>query len=127
VSTSYNPEVQPFPTDWLAIDESERSQLVVNSHVGLMGRGKRAKAHAAMHVVVENQLALGVEATVRAIERLGLEGLSRHESIHAIASVLAEYMFNISRLPPGTDPQALQFELNQSMDRLDAKSWFAKS
>ena len=40
------------------------------------------KLHAVLHVVIENQIALGDE----------IPGLDRHEAIHCIASVLAEFI-----------------------------------
>ncbi len=126
MSASYNPQIQPVSAEWLSLDESDRSLLVLNSHVGLMGRGQRAKAHAAMHVLVENQLALGFEPTVQAVERLQLEGLSRHDSVHAVALVVAEHIFNVARLPAGADAEALQSELTQNVERLTAKSWLAE-
>lgn len=51
------------------------------------------KVHAVMHVIIENQVALGDELPVRrAIERLMGEGLDRHEAVHAVGSVLAAHM-----------------------------------
>lgn len=54
--------------------------------------------HAAFHVVVENQIALGDELPVKArLAELLREGLDRHEAIHAIGSVLAEHMWRMTR------------------------------
>lgn len=50
--------------------------------------------HALMHVIIENQNALGGKTPVAAtIRRLLHEGLDRHDAIHAIASVLVNFMF----------------------------------
>ena len=45
------------------------------------------------HAIVENQIALGEETPAKATaERLMSEGISRHEAIHAIGSVLSGVM-----------------------------------
>jgi hypothetical protein len=47
------------------------------------------KLHAVMHVIIENQVALGDEVPAqRTLRRLMAEGLDRHQGIHAISSVL---------------------------------------
>jgi hypothetical protein len=50
------------------------------------------KAHAVFHVIVENQIAENLESALRAIVRLRVEGLDRHDAIHAVASVLFEHV-----------------------------------
>jgi hypothetical protein len=47
-----------------------------------------AQLHAVIHVVVENQLALGEEVVVETLARLQREGLGRHDGVHAIGSFL---------------------------------------
>jgi hypothetical protein len=51
-----------------------------------------ARLHAALHVVVENQVAEGYPAVVRALERLAGQGLVRHAALHAIGNVVALQM-----------------------------------
>ena len=54
--------------------------------------------HALMHGIVENQLAARDPAEVATtLERLMVAGLSRHEAIHAIASVVAEALFKVAK------------------------------
>jgi hypothetical protein len=60
------------------------------------------RIHAVIHVVVENQIALGEEVVIEAVERLQREGLTRHETIHAIGMVLAEHLFDV--LKTGGEP-----------------------
>jgi len=48
-------------------------------------RGARIKlpnvtAHASLHAIVENQIALNLDPVVRAMHRLGKEGLTRHDA-----------------------------------------------
>lgn len=82
-----------------------------------------AKIHAAVHVVVENQLALGdeVPAVQRAARRLMEEGLDRHDAIHAIANVLTDLMFDLfsgnSTYTDLNEPYAA------GLDRLTAQKW----
>ena len=50
----------------------------------------RPRLHAAVHAVVETQLASGAPPeTRRALERLLAGGLPRHEAVHAIGLIVA--------------------------------------
>jgi Domain of unknown function (DUF1841) len=92
----YDPLEAPEPEEWLAIDEAERIQLAQDYHQRARVRLPNEKLHAVFHVVVENQIALGDEIPVQStLQRLMAEGLGRHEAIHAIASVLAEFMHDL--------------------------------
>ena len=51
--------------------------------------------HAAIHVIVENQIALKEKPVPETLEKLMRQGLDRHEAIHAIGAVLAEDMHAI--------------------------------
>jgi len=51
------------------------------------------RIHAAIHVIVENQLALNVESTKETYNRLERQGLKRHDIIHAIGAVISEDIF----------------------------------
>ena len=88
-----DPLEAPEPKEWLAIDEAERIQLAQDYYRRARVRLPNEKLHAVFHVVVENQIALGDEIPVQStLQRLMVEGLDRHEAIHAIASVLAEFI-----------------------------------
>lgn len=92
----YDPDIPPDPKEWLALDEDVRQILVEDYHRDArIKMPKRARRfHAVFHAVVENQLAL--EAVVRdTLQRLMAEGLTRHDAVHAIGSVVAGYIFNI--------------------------------
>ena len=91
----YDPEVAPDTRKWLALDEGERVLLVEEYHrdarISLPRRARRL--HATIHAIVENQLALEDQTMVRAtLQRLTEAGLTRHEAIHAVGSVLAEHI-----------------------------------
>ncbi len=104
----YEPDQTPPPAEWLALDESERIARVESWHSrnDMQLPGPRARLHATIHVVVENQIAAGDAVVIEAIERLRGEGLTRHDAIHAVGSVVAEQMFEVLKrlTPPGTDP-----------------------
>ena len=93
----YDPFTEPDPEQWLALGEQERIDLVVDYHRRARIRFPRAKLHAIMHVIVENQIADPELPVRRTAERLMSEGLDRHDAIHAIGSVLAGYLNDLMR------------------------------
>ena len=123
----YDPHVAPDPEDWLALDEGERILLVEEHHrdtrAPLPRSGRRL--HASMHVVVENQLALADEPVVRALDRLVREGLSRHDAVHAIGSVVAEGIYDL--LKEQDIPDTARARYYAAIERLTAASWRANS
>lgn len=125
-TTAYDPSAPPEAAEWLALDEQERIRLALNFHVAQRTKAGSLKAHAALHVVVENQVATGFGPTVRAIERLQQQGLSRHEAVHAVASVLTEHMHAAARSPKPQDPQAFQTSINAGIEQLTAQTWLRR-
>jgi hypothetical protein len=121
--TNYDPEIAPDPTAWLTLDEQERMHIVETYHrtagIGL----PNVKVHAAFHAMVENQLAEGLECVVRAMARLTSEGLSRHDALHAIGSVVAELQFDAAELKTQDDANTIQSRYNAAVERLSAKEW----
>jgi hypothetical protein len=82
------------PEQWGALDEDQRIELVVEYHREARIVLPDEHIHALMHVIIENQIALGDKTPVAGtIRRLLNEGLDRHDAIHAIASVLVNFMF----------------------------------
>ncbi len=73
---SYDPGASLPPADWLQIDEGERIELVASYHRRKKIRLPNAQLHAVVHVIVENQLALGLEGPV--FDPLAARGESRH-------------------------------------------------
>jgi Domain of unknown function (DUF1841) len=94
---SYDPDRSSPAADWLGTDEGERLELVASYHRRNKIRLPNAQLHAVLHVIVENQLALGEEAVRNTLGRLQSEGLSRHDAVHAIGSVLAEDLYELMR------------------------------
>jgi Domain of unknown function (DUF1841) len=67
-----------------------------------------------MHVVVENQLAAGNPPEAgETLERLVTSGLTRHETIHAIASVVAGALFDVMKRNTALDHAAVARSLRR--------------
>jgi hypothetical protein len=92
--TKYDPDRAPDPERWRAQNEMELIDIVQRYH-----RRERIwladeRAHAALHVMVENQVALGDATPVgAAVDRLMGEGMSRHDAIHAVGAVLDKHVY----------------------------------
>jgi hypothetical protein len=120
----YNPEAAPDPEQWLALDEGERIHLVESYHRDArVDLPKAARPmHASIHVVIENQLASNDEPVVRALARLRKEGLSRHDAVHAIGSVLGEHIYDLLNKKEDS-PQTSRARYYAAIERLTAGSW----
>jgi hypothetical protein len=77
---AYNPERTPEPETWLELDEQGRIVLVETYHRGARIKLPNVTAHALLHAIVENQIALNLDPVVRAMHRLGKEGLRTHST-----------------------------------------------
>ena len=117
----YDPYQHIASEAWQALDESERIESVRRYHRRNRIRLDNERLHAAIHVIVENQVALGDAFLARAVLlRLMEEGLDRHEAVHAIGSVLSEQLFAALREDGGADLNAQYVE---RLNRLTAESW----
>jgi uncharacterized protein len=118
----YDPLKAPDPKEWLSLDEQERLDLVEEYHRRARIELPNEKVHAVAHVIVENQVALGDELAVeRTLKRLMVEGLDRHDAIHAIGLVLIENLTDTLR-----DTKADKFSNEAyavALDRLTAEDW----
>jgi hypothetical protein len=124
---NYDPLVEPAPDDWLAADEQSRIDAITRYHLREGFKGERLGAHAAVHGIVENQIALGDELPVRrTLQRLIAEGLDRHDAIHAIGSILVGHINELVRKADLGDGKAAG-DTNDAyfseLERLTAKSW----
>lgn len=118
----YNPDKQPDAEEWLALDETERIDLVIQHHRRARIKIPNTRLHAVLHAMVENQVALGDMTPVRRkLERLQSEGLDRHEAVHAVASVLINFIHHIAKnISLEDDPNQLY---GAELEQLTAKSW----
>jgi hypothetical protein len=119
----YNPSKPPNPEQWLALDESSRIGLVreyVDAYETDAVTEEEAKnLHAVIHVIIENQLAENVDPVPDTLKRLIKQGLTRHNAIHAIGSILAEELFDV--MQGSTElPTPLY---NARLEKLTAKRW----
>ena len=115
----YDPEVAPDPSRWLELGEDERIPLAEAYHRRAGIEVPNMPLHATVHVIVENQVAMGDELpTRRTIERLMDEGLDRHDAVHAVASVLAAHL--AERSQAGSPNNEAYY---QALGRLTAESW----
>jgi hypothetical protein len=118
----YDPLLAPDPAEWLAAEEGQRIALVVDYHEGARVKLPNQRLHAAIHVIVENQIAMGDEFPVRRVlDRLQSEGLDRHEAIHAIGSVLAGHLSDL--LSTGTRKGDVNEAYWTALARLTAEGW----
>src|SRR5947208_16562806 len=120
---SYDPETSPRSEDWLQTDEGERIELVSSYHRRKKIHLPNPRLHAVIHVVVENQLALGEEIVVETLARLQREGLSRHDALHAIGSVLAAELYELMLETSEATGDAYHRYLER-LKKLTAKNWY---
>jgi hypothetical protein len=121
-ATFYNPDQAPDPREWLALDEHERIRLAKNYHASARIKVPDAKAHALFHAIVENQIAEGFGPTCRTVDRLQKEGLTRHDAIHAVGSVIAEFTFEAMHGTSQPSVGDAQRDLNARIEALSAGS-----
>jgi hypothetical protein len=118
---TYDPDTAPEPTAWLALDEQLRMIVVEQYHQRRRIRMPNIRLHAVMHTAVENELSEGEAIVTETLLRLRNEGLSRHEAIHAIASVLITHMHGILTRQT-TEPFDTRAYYND-LQRLTKDSW----
>ncbi len=74
-----------------------------------------------IHTVVENQLALDDQTVRGTLERLMRDGLARHQAVHAIGTVLIEYLHDLLHAKtPSTDSHAPYYA---ALQQLTPKKW----
>ena len=120
----YNPEIAPAPEEWLALDEGERVLLIEQYHrdarISLPKSARRL--HATIHAIVENQLSLEDQTIVRStMDRLLKDGLTRHEAVHAIGSVLAGYIHDVLHMEDATDNAHAPYY--SALEQLTVEKW----
>ncbi len=121
---SYDPDAS-LPADWLRTDEAERIELVLSYHRRKKIKLPNSQLHAVIHVVVENQLALGEDVVVRTLARLQAEGLGRHDALHAMGSVLAEDLYALMQTGDDSTGGETYRRYLERLKTLTAKNWKA--
>ncbi|HWC95335.1 MAG TPA: hypothetical protein VG456_01260 [Candidatus Sulfopaludibacter sp.] len=116
----YDPLKDPDPEEWLELDEALRIKIVEDYHRRKRIRMPSVRAHAAIQAVVETQIAMGRSHPAKAVlRRLMLEGLDRHDAVHAIGSVLAAQMYEM--MTSGSSDNNQEYE--RKLSELTAASW----
>jgi hypothetical protein len=117
----YDPEKAPDPNEWLSLDEDERISLAIQYHKQRREKLPNVRLHAALHVIIENQLAEQIPVVTETFARVMTEGLDRHEALHAIGSVLATHLFQqMKRQTKSIDPNDPYLK---DLSSLTARSW----
>lgn len=119
----YDPDIVPNPQDWLSLDEGERIALVTQYHKKARDKLPNLLLHAAIHTAVENQIVEDITEVTSAFKRLMKEGLDRHDTIHAVGSVLVKQMYKIGKGEATASPNA---EYLKDLGFLTASSWLSE-
>ena len=118
---TYNPSKNIEPDVWLALDEDERLGLIeeyVQNEEDEID-DSIVSIHSMAHCIVENQLAQKEKETEDAYARLRRQGLNRHETIHAIASVVFGHINDAL----GSEDKDLAIRYKSRLRKLTAKRW----
>jgi hypothetical protein len=126
--SEYDPESAPDPDWWLSLDESERMEFALDSQRLANEDLPSPRAHAALHAIVENQVAMGDEIPVAAtLQRLIAEGLGRHDAVHAVGSVMAKHIYRAMQSDSAAHDSSTVVDPNQAywrgLDGLSAEGW----
>ncbi len=121
---TYSPLTQPDKDEWLESPEFDRIDAVRDFHESSIDDDFEEEGalaiHSSLHVIVENQLALGVEFIPETVAKLTRQGLDRHEAIHAIGAIISEDIFDIMRSEK-TEFSAKQYR--KKLEKITAKRW----
>ncbi|NIO00750.1 MAG: hypothetical protein GTO42_01205 [Candidatus Latescibacteria bacterium] len=117
----YDPLKAPDPQVWIEFGEADRIGAVLEYHKDAGFEAPNERLHAVLHVVVENQLAMGEAPVLKTLGRLLADGLDRHDAVHAIGSVLARHMYKL--LQSESPSKNLPDSYYQDLACLTADSW----
>jgi citrate lyase gamma subunit len=120
----YDPDTAPDPAEWIELEEEDRIGRIATYHRRVKAKLPNLQVHAALHSVVENQIAEELQTVRETVARLQGEGLSRHDAIHAVGSVLVARLQALLR-----EGAQAQFEVEayfQDLRSLTAQRWLKK-
>jgi hypothetical protein len=122
-SDTFDMSRAPDPAAWLALEEGERIEQVAEAHRRTRSAvGGSESAHAAIHAAVETRLASGDAAVVFAYQRFRTAGVDRHNTVHALASVVTDHMMAVLESREGFD----QATADRAFEALDPTAWKPK-
>ena len=117
----YNPLVDLDVQRWLALSEDERIIAVLEYHENAGIELPDENMNALLHVIVENQVALGNTSPTEAVlHRLIGERLDRHDAVHAIASVLVNHIHEALH---SNDSAVSNDDYYAALEDLTAEKW----
>ena len=118
----YDPSIEPDKAAWLEATESERLSAVLEFHENSNDSLDESalNIHSSIHVIVENQLAMGVELLPETMEKLMRQGLDRHEAIHAIGAIMCE---DINEILRGEKAEFSPKQYRRKLEKITAKRW----
>ena len=116
----YDPERSPEPSVWLEFDEATRINLVLKYHEDIEVELPNKNLPAVVHVVVENQAALGEDPVPETLERLTRQGLDRHEAVHAVGAILSDDIYHLLNTK---DAKWDSRKYRRRLAKLPAKRW----
>ena len=116
---SYDADAKPND-DWTTLSDDDRIQAILDYHEqeDVHPLGPQPRQHAAFHNIIELQIARD-DTVGEVCDRLVDEGLTRHNAIHAMASVLAKAIEAAKEKGEPIDEPAYVEELQA----LSAQSW----
>lgn len=122
--SKYDPAIGPDPAEWGSLEDDEKLEIVQQYHEQHDADLPDVALHSLIQTVVENQVALGAETPVAdTLARLKKEGLDRHDAIHAVASVLVNYLYEMMG---GSDASGHTEQYYEALTELTAESWGAQ-
>ena len=121
----YDADQTPEKENWLSMDEDERIESVTQHHKRLKIKLPNIRLHSVFHIIVENQIAEGIEEVQKKLDELISDGLSRHDAVHAIGSVMSESIYHLMKGEPA-DPDVNK-DYFRKLSKLTAKKWLEMS
>ena len=120
---SYDALKAPLAAEWLALGEEERIQMVLDYHHSIGDQGEYERTHCLLHVIAENQLALGadMEPVREKLRQLMAQGLDRHHALHAICYVLARHMHWLTLMEGNVGDQSQRYF--RELKRMNAQKY----
>ena len=103
------------------MEDAEKLLLIEEYHDRLGTQIPIRDVHVSLHGIAENQLAMGIPQVGLALDRLMAQGLDRHQALHAISTVIMEYLYG--KLSDGADENAYI----RQIEGLTADKWWALS
>jgi len=121
---TYDPNNPPNPATWLSLSEETRIEMVRAFHY--REGHTHPPVHWTIHVIVENQAADPDLPTAAILARLQREGLTRHDAIHAVGTVLTESLYE--RVTDTTlHGEAANRRYYNALEGLTAESWLSQA